>query len=108
MSDKIMRAFEDNRSNPFHFKHLKLCHNLSELAKIPEPKVGNSTIIFMTFTVLSPFEGDLKCIDFCCGNTGLAVTVILVILQIEFHIFTVMSYEVLRKFQRKISIFLHF
>lgn len=39
MSDKIMRAFEDNRSNPFHFKHLKLCHNLSELAKIPEPKV---------------------------------------------------------------------
>ena len=40
MSDKIMRAFEDNRSNPFHFKHLKLCHNLSELAKIPEPKVG--------------------------------------------------------------------
>ena len=40
MSDKIMRAFEDNRSNPFHFKHLKLCHNLSELAKIPEPKVS--------------------------------------------------------------------
>lgn len=40
MSDKIMRAFEDNRSNPFHFKHMKLCHNLAELAKVPEPKVG--------------------------------------------------------------------
>jgi len=40
MSDKIMRAFEENRNNPFHFKHVKLCHNLVELAKIPEPKVG--------------------------------------------------------------------
>lgn len=39
MSDKIMRAFEDHRSNPYHFKHMKLCHNLSELGKIPEPKV---------------------------------------------------------------------
>ncbi|XP_052767669.1 cleavage and polyadenylation specificity factor subunit 2-like [Mya arenaria] len=39
MSDKIMRAFEDHRTNPYHFKHLKLCHNLSELGKIPEPKV---------------------------------------------------------------------
>lgn len=39
MSDKIMRAFEDHRSNPYHFKHLKLCHNLSELGRIPEPKV---------------------------------------------------------------------
>ncbi|XP_071079968.1 cleavage and polyadenylation specificity factor subunit 2-like [Haliotis cracherodii] len=39
MSDKIMRAFEDNRSNPFQFKHLKLCHNLAELARVPEPKV---------------------------------------------------------------------
>lgn len=39
MSDKIMRAFEENRNNPFHFKHVKLCHNLAELAKVPEPKV---------------------------------------------------------------------
>ncbi|ESO87744.1 hypothetical protein LOTGIDRAFT_219936 [Lottia gigantea] len=40
MSDKIMRAFEDNRNNPYQFKHLKLCHNLAELSRIPEPKVG--------------------------------------------------------------------
>lgn len=39
MSDKIMRAFEDNRNNPFQFKHVKLCHNLAELARVPEPKV---------------------------------------------------------------------
>lgn len=39
MSDKIMRAFEDHRSNPYQFKHIKLCHNLSELGKIQEPKV---------------------------------------------------------------------
>nr|XP_054758654.1 cleavage and polyadenylation specificity factor subunit 2-like [Lytechinus pictus] len=39
MSDKVMRAFEDRRNNPFQFKHLKLCHNLKELAKVPDPKV---------------------------------------------------------------------
>lgn len=39
MSDKIMRSFEEARNNPFHFKHVKLCHNLAELARIPEPKV---------------------------------------------------------------------
>ncbi|XP_077995100.1 cleavage and polyadenylation specificity factor subunit 2-like [Glandiceps talaboti] len=38
MSDKIMRSFEDRRNNPFQFKHLQLCHSLSELRKIPEPK----------------------------------------------------------------------
>jgi len=26
MSDKIMRAFEDHRSNPYNFRHMKLCH----------------------------------------------------------------------------------
>ncbi|XP_070579049.1 cleavage and polyadenylation specificity factor subunit 2-like [Ptychodera flava] len=38
MSDKIMRSFEDRRNNPFHFKHLQLCHSLSELKKVPEPR----------------------------------------------------------------------
>lgn len=38
MSDKVMKAFEDKRNNPFHFKHLKLCHSLKELSKVPEPK----------------------------------------------------------------------
>ena len=44
MSDKIMRAFEDNRNNPFQFKHVKLCHNLAELARVPEPKVGQGLV----------------------------------------------------------------
>ncbi|XP_041353692.1 cleavage and polyadenylation specificity factor subunit 2-like [Gigantopelta aegis] len=39
MSDKIMRSFEENRNNPFQFKHVKLCHNLAELSRVPEPKV---------------------------------------------------------------------
>ncbi|GAB6020668.1 cleavage and polyadenylation specificity factor subunit 2 [Chamberlinius hualienensis] len=39
MSDKIMRSFEGARNNPFHFKHLQLCHRLSDLASVPEPKV---------------------------------------------------------------------
>lgn len=41
MSDKVMKAFEDKRNNPFHFKHLKLCHSLKELSKVPEPKVDS-------------------------------------------------------------------
>ncbi|XP_026687778.1 probable cleavage and polyadenylation specificity factor subunit 2, partial [Diaphorina citri] len=41
MSDKLMKSFEGARNNPFHFKHVKLCHSLAELAKvwIPSPKV---------------------------------------------------------------------
>lgn len=39
MSDKILRSFEENRNNPYNLKHVRLCHNLAELAKIPEPKV---------------------------------------------------------------------
>lgn len=39
MSDKLMRTFEGQRNNPFQLKHVRLCHNLAELAKVPEPKV---------------------------------------------------------------------
>ncbi|VDN11443.1 unnamed protein product [Dibothriocephalus latus] len=39
MSDKIVRTFEDQRSNPFHLRHLQLCHTLDELDFVPEPKV---------------------------------------------------------------------
>ena len=40
MSDKIINSFTDQRNNPFHFKHLKLCHNLGDLAQVPHPKVS--------------------------------------------------------------------
>ncbi|XP_030762628.1 probable cleavage and polyadenylation specificity factor subunit 2 isoform X2 [Sitophilus oryzae] len=39
MSDKLMRSFEGARNNPFQFKHLYLCHTLSELNKVASPKV---------------------------------------------------------------------
>nr|CAI5856676.1 unnamed protein product [Callosobruchus analis] len=39
MSDKLMKSFEGARNNPFQFKHLQLCHSLSELNKVPSPKV---------------------------------------------------------------------
>ncbi|KAJ8925407.1 hypothetical protein NQ315_009239 [Exocentrus adspersus] len=39
MSDKLMRSFEGARNNPFQFKHLQLCHSLSELNKVSSPKV---------------------------------------------------------------------
>ncbi|XP_055042237.1 cleavage and polyadenylation specificity factor subunit 2 [Misgurnus anguillicaudatus] len=39
MSDKLMRCFEDKRNNPFQFRHLSLCHGLSDLSRVPSPKV---------------------------------------------------------------------
>ena len=39
MSDKLMKSFEGARNNPFQFRHLRLCHTMSELAKVPSPKV---------------------------------------------------------------------
>jgi cleavage and polyadenylation specificity factor subunit 2 len=39
MSEKLMRNFEGKRNNPFQFRHLKLCHSMSELNKVPSPKV---------------------------------------------------------------------
>ncbi len=39
MSEKLMRNFEGRRNNPFQFRHLKLCHNMAEVAKVPSPKV---------------------------------------------------------------------
>ena len=34
MSEKLMRAFEGKRNNPFTFRHLKLCHSISEVNKV--------------------------------------------------------------------------
>ena len=34
MSEKLMRAFEGKRNNPFTFRHLKLCHSMSEVNKV--------------------------------------------------------------------------
>jgi len=39
MSEKLMRSFEGQRNNPFNFKHLKVCHSMSEVNKVPSPKV---------------------------------------------------------------------
>lgn len=39
MSDKIMRSFEIQRNNPFHFRHMQLCHSLGEVHRVSEPKV---------------------------------------------------------------------
>lgn len=40
MSEKIMRAFEEQRTNPFQFKYVQLCHSLADLNSVPEPKVS--------------------------------------------------------------------
>lgn len=39
MSDKLTRAFEGARSNPFALRHLQLCHSVGEVSRTPGPKV---------------------------------------------------------------------
>ncbi|CAH2265181.1 probable cleavage and polyadenylation specificity factor subunit 2 [Pararge aegeria] len=39
MSDKLTRAFEGARSNPFALRHLQLCHSIGEVTRTPGPKV---------------------------------------------------------------------
>jgi len=39
MSEKLMNMFREKRSNPFQFRHLKLCHSMAEVNKVPAPKV---------------------------------------------------------------------
>ncbi|XP_045452922.1 probable cleavage and polyadenylation specificity factor subunit 2 isoform X1 [Melitaea cinxia] len=39
MSDKLTRAFEGARSNPFALRHLHLCHSVVEVTRTPGPKV---------------------------------------------------------------------
>ncbi|BFZ11972.1 hypothetical protein BsWGS_15011 [Bradybaena similaris] len=63
MSDKVMRAFEDNRNNPFQLKHVRLCHNLAELARVPEPKV----VLASTPDLQCGYSRDLFVA--WCGNT---------------------------------------
>ncbi|CAK1549515.1 unnamed protein product [Leptosia nina] len=39
MSDKLTRAFEGARSNPFALRYLHLCHSVAEVTRTPGPKV---------------------------------------------------------------------
>jgi len=39
-----MKSFEGARNNPFFFKHVKLCHNMHDFIKVPEPKVCYITL----------------------------------------------------------------
>ena len=39
MSERILRSFEEQRCNPFHLRHLQLCHTLDQLDCVSNPKV---------------------------------------------------------------------
>jgi len=39
MSEKLMKQMGDRKANPFQFKHLKQCHSMAEVNKVPAPKV---------------------------------------------------------------------
>lgn len=39
MSEKLMNMMRNQRNNPFQFRHLKLCHSMAEVNKVPAPKV---------------------------------------------------------------------
>ena len=55
MSEKLMRSIEGKRNNPFHFRHLKGCHNLREVNKVPSPKV----VLASTTDMEAGFSRDL-------------------------------------------------
>lgn len=39
MSEKLMKLMGEKKANPFQFRHLKLCHSMAEVNKVPAPKV---------------------------------------------------------------------
>ncbi|KAL3313093.1 hypothetical protein Ciccas_008309 [Cichlidogyrus casuarinus] len=49
MSDKMMKTFEDQRVNPFAFRHMQLCHTLDQLDLVPEPKVVLASLDHLQF-----------------------------------------------------------
>ncbi|UYV67077.1 CPSF2 [Cordylochernes scorpioides] len=63
MSDKIMRSFEGARNNPFHFRHINMCHSLGELNRVPDPKVTLMPNLTWSHTgkVVLASQPDLEC-----------------------------------------------
>ncbi|CDI98145.1 cleavage and polyadenylation [Echinococcus multilocularis] len=39
MSERILRSFEDQRCNPFHLRHMQLCHTADQLDCVSNPRV---------------------------------------------------------------------
>ena len=61
MSEKIIKAFEDQRNNPFQFKHLVLCHSLTELQNVPSPKVGPTLFLSTRNIILGSADIGKSC-----------------------------------------------
>lgn len=56
MSDKLTKAFEGARNNPFQFKHINLCHTLADIYKLP---AGPKVVLASTPDMESGFTRDL-------------------------------------------------
>ncbi|XP_033241874.1 probable cleavage and polyadenylation specificity factor subunit 2 [Drosophila pseudoobscura] len=56
MSDKLTKAFEGARNNPFQFKHIQLCHTLADVYKLP---AGPKVVLASTPDLESGFTRDL-------------------------------------------------
>ncbi|XP_030563883.1 probable cleavage and polyadenylation specificity factor subunit 2 [Drosophila novamexicana] len=56
MSDKLTKAFEGARNNPFQFKHIHLCHTLADIYKLP---AGPKVVLASTPDMESGFTRDL-------------------------------------------------
>lgn len=48
MCDKIVQSFETGRSNPFDFKHIKLCCSLAEVARIAHPSRNKLVLVSLS------------------------------------------------------------
>ncbi|XP_030370142.1 probable cleavage and polyadenylation specificity factor subunit 2 [Scaptodrosophila lebanonensis] len=56
MTDKLTKAFEGARNNPFQFKHIQLCHTLADIYKLP---VGPKVVLASTPDLESGFSREL-------------------------------------------------
>lgn len=48
MNDKIVQTFETGRSNPFDFKHIKLCTELSDVHRIVHPSRNKLVLVSLS------------------------------------------------------------
>ncbi|XP_003375603.1 cleavage and polyadenylation specificity factor subunit 2 [Trichinella spiralis] len=59
MSERMLRMFEEGRSNPFQFRHAQLCHSLAELTRLRSPKVLSFRDAFFSDKVVLASQPDL-------------------------------------------------
>lgn len=64
MNDKIVQTFEQGRSNPFEFKHIKLCRSIDELNSLRN-HVAKNKLVLVSQSDLESGYGRSLFLDWC-------------------------------------------